>query len=283
VRVTTAWGTRTDYVVPADAPAELKAAAKAREFADRDVHIAEQVQLLKLEAAQNERRVEWLRTAAIKEALTTGAGLPGPAANEGVYGGRGAVPGPLTRQLNWGSGVFLPQLFGWSEGVLKQAVAQTLAQEASAEHVRAALDRMVQAEKRLKEMAEQMKQLRAANRQDPNIVEQVRVKDNELMRQRVAVLDEFVLNSHRLSVLTDKAAAEREKEADKREKEAFARYKSAGSDEKDTARDAWEEARKEWDAAREVREAVRKRLEADTKMVPSVWSRMETARQQTRR
>lgn len=282
VRVTTAWGTRTDYVVTADAPVELRAAAKAREFADRDVHIAEQVQLLKLEAVQNERKLGWLRTAAIKEALTTGAGVPGPPANDGVYGGRGAVPGPLTRQLPGGD-VLLPQMFGWSDGALKQAVAATLAQEASADQVRAALDRMVQAEKRLKEVGEQMKKLNGVNLHDPNIREQVRVKVNALIHQNTGATDQFVLNSHRLSELTDRAAARREKEAEKREKEAFARYKSAAADDKESARGEWEDARKDWDEAREVGEAVRKRLATDATLVSNVWARANAPGPQARR
>jgi len=231
VTVQTPYGNKTYYYLPADASPQMRAAYKAREFAERGVVIVEQAQVLQMETVWHERRAEAYRGNNMQMMFSPGAGvLPFPPGTAPPVYQTAPAAGPMSNPFNPGGFAF-PSVGsggGCGNGVY--------------DPTQRALDRAVEAEVKSNEQLRQY--LEVKRKQDGNTVTVTAKKapPADAANKGGSVLD---------------AAVRQEQSARQREQEAFDRYQRAEPSARDGAKRAWEQASKEADDARALLKAAR--------------------------
>jgi hypothetical protein len=283
--VTTASGCMVYYTLERDAPTELRRAYKMLELAEREVLIAEALQLFRAEMVANERRLEGLRTARMASYLNQTSDPTKVFTQE--------FSGQLLLHVDPTLTMLVP------ESSMKWELGRELAREAKIERAIAAVDRLSDAHYQLRQVVVSLAYPDAATRpvvKQPGKIEATRggvpvpvsaptaPAAKPAARPRV-VTPEARGVSPQPSLLeaaerAEKAAAEAEVRAEARERKTRAAARAAeqayqladGTDRGDarfywvSVRDEWEEARREWDAARTKWQAARDAVEAARKV-----------------
>jgi hypothetical protein len=252
--VTTASGYMVYYTLALDAPVELRRAYKVLEFAEREVLIAEALQLLRYEMVANERLLEGLRTARLASYLNQTASPP-----------LLHVDPALT--------LLVP------ESSLKSELGRLMAHDATIERAIAAVDRLSDAHYQLRQTLVLLAYPDAATRpavRQPGKVETTRASTAAVAGAPSAPPAPAPNSAIAAATRAEKAAADAELLAEERERNtraleraAEARYRAATADDRTEARrewmfarDEWEKARREWDSVREKWQTARDTLEA---------------------
>lgn len=235
VTVQTPYGSKTYYYLPADASPQMRAAYKAREFAERDVVIVEQVQELKMATVWNERRAEAYRGNTMQSRYSSGAGvLPFPSGTAPLVYPNAPSAGPVGNPFNPGGQQFGGLGVGGSSWRILSVELNDPTQRA--------LDRAVEAELKSNEQLRQY--LEVKRKQDGTTVTVTlkRAPPPDAANKGGSMLD---------------AAIRQEQSARQREQEAFDRYQRAEPSKRDEVKRAWEQAIKECDDARALLKAAR--------------------------
>jgi hypothetical protein len=259
--VTTGSGYMVYYTLSGNAPAELWRAYKLLELAEREVLIAEALQLFRAEMVANERRLEGLRTARAAAYLAGDIGVQ-----------------PQLLYVD-------PALAALPESTLKSEVGRGLAREARIERAIAAVDRLADAHYQLRQVLVSLAYPDAATRpvvSRPGWIGPAPAASVPTARQRVAPVARVPsapTSGLDAAERAEKAAADTELRAEARERtarevarDAEERYRLADAEERADARTdwlaaraEWEKARREWDAAREKWQTTRDAVAAARK------------------
>jgi hypothetical protein len=227
------------FVLPPDAPPELRTAYKALEMAERDVTIAEELQNLKLQYVLNERTLETLRTGQVLQAAL----WQGPVGSNAIYGTPAAAA-------------------AMAEPSLKREMASVLASEANA---RTALESLARLEVMRKRSADLFREYVKAQGADTR---------GHVLKELIGAEHERREEHRKVAVLVEGAAEKREAEARRQEgaaldklRNVIGRYRDAEADQRpaiwtewDTADWQWRNAHRKWEETHAALSAVRKQV-----------------------
>lgn len=235
VTVQTPYGSKTYFYLPADASPQMRAAYKAREFAERGVVIVEHAQELQVATLWTDRRAEAYRSNAMQSRFSFGAGvLPFPSGTAPLLYQSAPAAGSVGNPFNPGGFVF-PGLGsgGWGNGFAAAEVTDP---------AQRALDRAVEAE--LKANDQLRRYLDGKRKPDgaPATIPVKKAPSTDAESKGGDLLD---------------AAVRQEQAARQREQEAFDRYQRAEASDRQEAKKVWERASKECDDARALLKAAR--------------------------
>jgi hypothetical protein len=228
----------TYYLLPKDASPEMRKTFKALEFAERDVVIGEELQMLKLEYVRNERTLEALRVADVLQPTyrpLTHWVRSGPFSTSGWC--------PLGT-----SGWYLGQQCFLQESTLKMEISRALAVQADTKVLMESLERLEALQKR---SAELLRAYAAAHEEADR---------RSKLRDWAVTRNEQLEVRKKLAAATEQAARKRFDETAKQTDAAAKKEADAGgrcndiddnSPRKGAARAEWERACAEYEAARD--------------------------------
>jgi hypothetical protein len=260
-------GTIVCYVLPPDAPLELKRAYKVLEVAEREVVVSESLQTLEREYVANERFLEALRT------------------NYAAF--------YLRSPNTWGPRFFSFMPLTMPESTMKRAASMNLNRSWAADRALAAIDRLGLAHFQLQQVLDGLAHPDRPKQAFPPMVPLDRVNivaaPSPLNPVKAVTPRDQARQAEQAAAKAESAAEERERAARAKDLAAEAAYRASLPDERDAARKAWlaareewEEARKAWDAARDKWQAARDKVNASPPTAPVIRSQPVTQVRRTR-